>query len=86
MDFAYGSSFDLKLELEAYERLLHDAMLGDRTLFTRAEGIERLWEIAVPLLAAPPPVQPYAAGTWGPPGVDALVAPHKWQLSESASR
>ena len=86
MDFAYGSSFDLKLELEAYERLLHDAMLGDRTLFTRAEGIERLWEVAAPLLAAPPPVQPYAQGTWGPADVDALVAPDTWQLSESAGR
>ena len=58
-------------------------MLGDRTLFTRAEGIERLWEVAAPLLAAPPPVQPYAPGTWGPPAVDELVAPHAWQLTES---
>ena len=66
MDFVYKSSFDPRRELEAYERLLHDAMLGDRTLFTRAEGIERLWEVAAPLLAAPPPVQPYAPGTWGP--------------------
>ena len=67
IDFVYTSSFDPRRELEAYERLLHDAMLGDRTLFTRAEGVERLWEVAAPLLAAPPPVQPYAQGTWGPP-------------------
>jgi glucose-6-phosphate 1-dehydrogenase len=39
--------------LEAYERLILDAMRGDRTLFTTAEGIERLWEVSVPLLEAP---------------------------------
>ena len=82
MDYVYKASFDPRLELEAYERLLHDAMLGDRTLFTRAEGIERLWEVAVPLLAAPPPVQPYPQGSWGPAAVDALVAPQAWHLAE----
>ena len=85
MDFVYKSSFDPRRELEAYERLLHDAMLGDRTLFTRAEGIERLWEVAAPLLAAPPPVQPYAQGTWGPAAADALVAPQAWQLTEATA-
>ncbi|MGD9998547.1 MAG: glucose-6-phosphate dehydrogenase, partial [Ilumatobacteraceae bacterium] len=43
--------------LEAYERLIHDAMCGDHTLFTSAEGIERLWELSTPLLHAPPPVR-----------------------------
>ncbi|WP_338414801.1 hypothetical protein [uncultured Sphaerotilus sp.] len=43
--------------LEAYERLILDAMRGDRTLFTTAEGIERLWEVSTPLLEAPPPVR-----------------------------
>ena len=38
--------------LEAYERLIHDAMSGDHTLFTTAEGIERLWELSTPLLEA----------------------------------
>ena len=41
--------------LEAYERLIHDAMTGDRTLFTTSEGIERLWEISAPLLEDPSP-------------------------------
>ena len=41
--------------LEAYERLIHDAMSGDQTLFTNAEGIERLWEVSQPLLDDPPP-------------------------------
>ena len=43
--------------LEAYERLIHDAMSGDHTLFTTAEGIERLWELSAPLLESPPPVR-----------------------------
>ena len=52
--------------LEAYERLILDAMRGDRTLFTTAEGIEKLWEKAMPLLEAPPPVRLYTPGSWGP--------------------
>ena len=56
-------------QLEAYERLIHDAMIGDRTLFNRADGIERLWEIAAPLLENPPPVRPYAPGSWGPEAI-----------------
>jgi len=66
--------------LEAYERLIHDAMIGDHTLFNTAEGIERLWEVATPLLAHPPPVVPYPRGGWGPPGAIELVAPRKWRL------
>ena len=52
--------------LEAYERLILDAMRGDHTLFTTAEGIERLWEVSTPLLEAPPPVRLYAPGLVGP--------------------
>jgi glucose-6-phosphate 1-dehydrogenase len=66
--------------LEAYERLILDAMRGDHTLFTTAEGIERLWEISVPLLESPPPVRSYAPGTWGPNAIHQLVAPHAWRL------
>jgi len=66
--------------LEAYERLILDAMRGDHTLFTTAEGIERLWEVSVPLLEAPPPVRTYAPGTWGPNAIHQLVAPHAWRL------
>jgi glucose-6-phosphate 1-dehydrogenase len=81
-DFEYRKSFHARQELEAYERLLHDAMLGERMLFNRAEGVERLWEVSAPLLDAPPPVQPYAQDTWGPDGIDALVAPHSWYLPD----
>jgi glucose-6-phosphate 1-dehydrogenase len=73
-------SFPATHVLEAYERLLHDALLGDRTLFTTAAGIERLWEVAAPLLAAPPPLHAYPAGSWGPPAVDDLIAPRRWHL------
>ena len=66
--------------LEAYERLILDAMRGDHTLFTTAEGIERLWEVSTPLLQAPPPVRPYAPGSWGPNAIHQLIAPHAWRL------
>jgi glucose-6-phosphate 1-dehydrogenase len=66
--------------LEAYERLILDAMRGDHTLFTTAEGIERLWEVSTPLLEAPPPVRMYAPDSWGPKSIHQLVAPHSWRL------
>jgi glucose-6-phosphate 1-dehydrogenase len=66
--------------LEAYERLILDAMRGDHTLFTTAEGIESLWERSAPLLDNPPEVKPYAPGTWGPNAIHQLVAPHAWRL------
>ncbi|HEY4210305.1 MAG TPA: glucose-6-phosphate dehydrogenase [Steroidobacteraceae bacterium] len=66
--------------LEAYERLILDAMRGDHTLFNTAEGIERLWEVSTPLLEGPPPVRFYAPGSWGPNAIHQLVAPHAWRL------
>jgi len=66
--------------LEAYERLILDATRGDRTLFTSARGVERLWEISEPLLEDPPPVRPYPKGSWGPNQIHQLIAPHAWRL------
>ena len=66
--------------LEAYERLILDAMRGDHTLFTTAEGIERLWQVSTPLLEAPPPVRAYAPGSWGPNSIHQLIAPQAWRL------
>ena len=66
--------------LEAYERLILDAMRGDHTLFCSAEGIERLWEASTPLLDDPPPVKVYAPGSWGPQAIYQLIAPHVWRL------
>jgi glucose-6-phosphate 1-dehydrogenase len=82
MTFSYEQSFCTANQLEAYERLIHDAMIGDRTLFTRADGIERLWAISAPLLDAPPPVRPYAVGSWGPDGVEQFIAPGRWHLPD----
>ncbi len=66
--------------LEAYERLILDAMRGDRTLFTTAEGIERLWQVSTHLLEAPPPVRLYEPNSWGPKSIHQLIAPHAWRL------
>lgn len=66
--------------LEAYERLILDAMRGDHTLYTHAQGIERLWEVSAPLLDDPPPVRGYDIGSWGPNAVHQLIAPHAWRL------
>ena len=66
--------------LEAYERLIYDAMIGDHTLFTTAEGIERLWELSTPLLDNPPPVRLYPPGSWGPNAIHQLIAPNAWRL------
>jgi glucose-6-phosphate 1-dehydrogenase len=80
MQFSLQETDREKDTLEAYERLIHDAMAGDHTLFTTAEGIERLWEISEPLLENPPPVRPYRDGTWGPDGIEELIAPNRWRL------
>lgn len=66
--------------LEAYERLIYDAARGDRTLFTSASGIERLWEISQPLLDNPPLVRPYEPGSYGPNQIHQLIAPFTWRL------
>jgi len=80
MIFEYQDSFCAANDLEGYERLILEAMLGDQALFTRSDGIERLWEISMPLLDNPPPVQPYAVGSWGPDAIQGLIAPHRWHL------
>jgi glucose-6-phosphate 1-dehydrogenase len=83
MAFRYEDSFCTANGLEGYERLILDAMLGDQSLFTRADGVERLWEISARLLENPPPVEPYAPGSWGPePSLSRLVAPFRWHLPD----
>jgi glucose-6-phosphate 1-dehydrogenase len=80
MRFSYDGSFASANALEGYERLILLAMLGDQSLFTRADGIERVWEISEPLLNDPPPVETYAKGSWGPESIDKLIAPYRWHL------
>jgi glucose-6-phosphate 1-dehydrogenase len=76
MDFLYGASFREGLP-EAYERLILDAMVGDATLFTRADEIEEQWALVDAIAAAwkrdRPAFPNYAAGTWGPPSADELL-------------
>jgi glucose-6-phosphate 1-dehydrogenase len=80
LQFALHETDEEEHVLEAYERLILDAMAGDQTLFTSSEGIERLWEVAAPLLEAPPDVHTYQPGTWGPVAMHALVSPNTWRL------
>src|SRR4051794_29577553 len=80
MQFSLDETSSRGETLEAYERLLRDAMAGDRTLFTTARDIERLWEISEPLLQDAPPVKPYPPGSWGPTEIGSLIAPHSWRL------
>jgi len=80
--FRYQDSFCASNDLTGYERLLLEAMLGDQSLFTSADQVERLWEVSAPLLEHPPPVEPYAPGFWGPPSIHKVIAPHRWHLPE----
>jgi glucose-6-phosphate 1-dehydrogenase len=83
MDFLYASSFLVDAP-DAYERLLLDCMLGDPTLFTRSDEVEAAWALVDGIEAVwredEPPLEPYPAGTWGPPGADRLLAQggRKW--------
>jgi glucose-6-phosphate 1-dehydrogenase len=62
-----------------YEVLLHAAMIGQSTRFTRQDGVEETWRIMQPLLDEPPLVRPYTPGSWGPEAADELVAGHgRW--------
>ena len=82
MSFDYERSFCQANNLEAYEHLILECMLGNQTLFTRSDGIERLWEIAAPLLEDPTPLALYPKGSWGPSAVESVVAPHRWYLPQ----
>ena len=62
-------------EMDAYERLIHDAMAGDATLFAREDYVEEAWRIVDPVLKAKTPVYEYEPGTWGPAQVDQSIAP-----------
>ncbi|MHB0869136.1 MAG: glucose-6-phosphate dehydrogenase [Chloroflexota bacterium] len=77
MDFLYGSSFLLPSP-DAYERLLLDSLLGDHTLFTRADAVEAGWRFAMPILegwqSISTPPEPYRAGSWGPRAANHLLA------------
>jgi glucose-6-phosphate 1-dehydrogenase len=83
MDFDYDQSF-ANASAEAYERLLHDAMGGDHTLFNRADAVDRCWEIVTPILENPPTLFHYPPGSWGPSRTEKLIEPHRWHLRTRA--
>src|SRR5262249_29205831 len=78
MDFSYGDSFRTR-STQPYERLLHDAMAGEETLFLREDALERSWEVVAPVLDSSGTAHPYAAGTWGPSAADDLIAARAWR-------
>lgn len=77
MDFSYATAFPGP-GADGYERLLHDAMIGDPTLFIRTDEVEQAWRIVDPYLEAwaegDAPLSFYAAGTWGPREADLMLA------------
>jgi glucose-6-phosphate 1-dehydrogenase len=90
-DVHLDSSFaeDLGAAARPYERLLHAALVGDRQLFAREDGIEQTWRIVQPLLDSPGKVHAYDPGSWGPEAAHSLLrGHHSWQqpwLSTEAS-
>jgi glucose-6-phosphate 1-dehydrogenase len=84
-DGAGSIELDMEFEQEGgegptpYEVLLHAALEGQTMRFTRQDAVEETWRVMQPLLDAPPPVHPYAPGSWGPAEADSLVAGHgRW--------
>jgi glucose-6-phosphate 1-dehydrogenase len=77
MDFSYGQSFRTE-PAEAYERLLHDALLGDHTLFIRQDETEYAWKALQPVLDDMPAIKLYSAGSEGPPEAQNLMLTGSW--------
>jgi glucose-6-phosphate 1-dehydrogenase len=71
--------------LPPYVRLIHDVLLGDRSLFTRPDGLEHVWQVASALLTDRPEPVIYPKGSWGPAEADQLAEPVGWLLGSSAS-
>ena len=70
-----GSRHPSADEMDAYERVLGDAMAGDATLFAREDYVEEAWRIVDPVLKADTPVYEYEPGSWGPKEADQTVSP-----------
>jgi glucose-6-phosphate 1-dehydrogenase len=83
MNFNYGDSFKTSPP-EAYERLLHDALEGDHTLFIREDEVEHGWAAVEPVIDAPPPITFYPAGAWGPGDAARIASPNHWDDSVTA--
>jgi glucose-6-phosphate 1-dehydrogenase len=66
-------------EMDAYERVLGDAMAGDTTLFAREDYVEEAWRIVDPILKKATPVYPYEPKSWGPNEIDRVTPPGGWE-------
>jgi glucose-6-phosphate 1-dehydrogenase len=82
MSFSYADSF-MTSPPEAYERLLHDVLSGDHTLFISEEEVDAGWAVVDPVLANPPPIRFYPAGSWGPSETMQLKGSCKWHELEA---
>jgi glucose-6-phosphate 1-dehydrogenase len=86
LDVAYASIPLASLHgadpLPPYVRLIHDVLLGDRSLFTRPDGLAAVWDVAEPLLSHPPAASTYPAGSWGPAPARDLITPGRWLLGQ----
>jgi glucose-6-phosphate 1-dehydrogenase len=86
LDIAHASiplsGLDGANPLPPYVRLIHDVLIGDRSLFTRPDGLAAVWKVAEPLLSNPPKIAPYAPGSWGPAQARKLIEPGRWLLGQ----
>ncbi len=76
------SGLDRADPLPPYVRLIHDVLIGDRSLFTRPDGLAAAWKAADPLLSNPPRIAPYPPGSWGPARARKLIEPGRWLLGQ----
>jgi glucose-6-phosphate 1-dehydrogenase len=76
------SGLDCAHPLPPYVRLIHDVLIGDRSLFTRPDGLAAAWRVVDPLLSNRPPIVPYAAGSWGPAQARKLIERGRWLLGQ----
>ena len=65
-----------------YVSLIHDVTIGDRSLFTRPDGLSAAWRAVTPVLDHPPRLAHYAPGSWGPARAAKLIAPHRWLVGQ----
>ena len=76
------SGLDRANPLPPYVRLIHDVLIGDRSLFTRPDGLAAAWKAVDPLLSNPPRIAPYPPGSWGPARARKLIEPGRWLLGQ----
>ncbi|MEO6125191.1 MAG: glucose-6-phosphate dehydrogenase [Ilumatobacteraceae bacterium] len=67
--------------LAPYVRLIHDVIVGDRSLFTRSDGLASAWAAVAKVMEHPPTIETYPIGSWGPPSADVLAEPDGWLVS-----